>query len=276
VKVTFWGVRGSLPTPGPATAGYGGNTACVSVEAATGSLVVLDAGTGIRELGDQLPAELTRVDVLLTHLHMDHIIGLGFFAGLYRPGLEVHLWGPASTVGTLRERLSRYLSPPLFPVLLRELPCRLSVHDVSFEPFALPGCTVTATLVCHPGATVGYRLSDARSSLAYLPDHEPVLANPRFAEEPRWSSGAALAEGVDLLVHDAQYTDDEYDRHVGWGHSSLGQAFALARALGTGRFVPFHFDPSHDDAMLDGLFAMLPPADGPMVVPAREGLTLTV
>ena len=276
MKVAFWGVRGSLPTPGPATAGYGGNTACVSVDAVPGSLVVLDAGTGIRALGDQLPSGLERVDVLLTHLHMDHIIGLGFFAGLYRPGLEVHLWGPASTVGSLRERLSRYLSPPLFPVLLRELPCRLAVHDVGFEPFALPGCTVTAMLVCHPGATVGYRLSDGQSSLAYLPDHEPVLANPRFSAEPRWASGSALADGVDLLVHDAQYTDDEYDLHVGWGHSSLGQALELARALGAGRLVPFHHDPTHDDAMLDSLFEVLAAGDGPAVVPAREGLSLIV
>src|SRR5205085_119006 len=109
---------GSLPTPGPNTATYGGNTSCVSVQADPTSLVILDAGTGIRQLGDQLPDDLERIDIMLTHLHMDHIIGLGFFAGFYREGLDVHMWGPDSTVGKLRERLSRYLSPPLFPVRL--------------------------------------------------------------------------------------------------------------------------------------------------------------
>src|SRR5437899_10586525 len=119
MKVTLWGTRGSIATPGPETLRYGGNTACVEVRGKDGTVVVLDAGTGIRRLGRTLPASLSRVDVLLTHLHMDHIQGLGFFAPLRRPNTEVHLWGPASTPLQLRERLSRYLSPPLFPVHLR-------------------------------------------------------------------------------------------------------------------------------------------------------------
>jgi phosphoribosyl 1,2-cyclic phosphodiesterase len=276
VRITFWGVRGSLPTPGPATSRYGGNTSCVEVQAAAGSLVVLDAGTGICGLGTALPDDLWRIDILLTHLHMDHIIGLGFFAGLYRSGLEVHLWGPASTVGSLRQRLSRYLSPPLFPVRLRELPCRLEIHDLTFEPFDVPALSVRSALVCHPGATVGFRLSDGRSSLAYLPDHEPVLANPRFAGEPEWSSGGSLVAGVDVLVHDSQYTHEEYDERVGWGHCTLDDALALAGALGVGSVVPFHHDPGHDDDRLDGLFAGAHRASGLEVVPAREGLTLSI
>jgi len=130
MDVTLWGTRGSLATPGPETARYGGNTSCVGVRGGDGTLLVLDAGTGIRRLGGTLDASLKRVDILLTHLHMDHIQGLGFFAPLYRPGVEVNIWGPVSSKLTLRERIMRYLSPPLFPVSLRELPCELSLHEV--------------------------------------------------------------------------------------------------------------------------------------------------
>ena len=140
VIVRFWGTRGSVPTPGPATQRFGGNTSCVEVRADDrDSIVVLDAGTGIRALGATLPPDARRVDILLSHLHMDHIIGLGFFAGLFRPGLEVHIWGPSSTVLPLRARLTRYLSPPLFPVRLRDLPCRLTLHDVPLGTFEVPG-----------------------------------------------------------------------------------------------------------------------------------------
>ena len=140
-----------------------------------GHVVVLDAGTGIVGLGDTIGPDVQRVDVLLSHLHMDHILGLGFFKPLFRPELEVHLWGPASTVLDLRGRLTRYLSPPLFPVRLRDLPCRLELHDTPLGTFDLPGLTVQAALVCHPGPTVGYRLDDGHSTMTYLPDHEPAL-----------------------------------------------------------------------------------------------------
>ena len=129
MKVTLWGTRGSLPTPGTDTFAYGGNTSCIAVQGSDGTLLVLDAGTGIRGLGATLGGDLRRVDVLLSHLHMDHIQGLGFFAPLYRPGLAVHIWGPVSTTLSLRARLMRYLSPPLFPVGLRELPCELELHE---------------------------------------------------------------------------------------------------------------------------------------------------
>ena len=128
MNVVLRGVRGSLPSPRPATARYGGNTSCVEVRAEPGCVTVLDAGTGIRAI-DGKASELHRVDVLLTHLHMDHILGLGFFRALYQPGLEVHLWGPPSATQSLHARLTRYLSPPLFPVRLRDLPCRLELHD---------------------------------------------------------------------------------------------------------------------------------------------------
>ena len=175
MRLTLWGTRGSVAAAGPETVRYGGNTSCVEVRAADGSTLVLDAGTGMRRLGAALRGQARRVDVLLTHLHMDHIQGLGFFAPFFEQDREVHLWGPPSTTQALRERLTRYLSPPLFPVRLRELPCRLVLHDVPLEAFEIGPFHVTAALVCHPGPTVGYRIAADGATLAYLPDHEPAL-----------------------------------------------------------------------------------------------------
>jgi phosphoribosyl 1,2-cyclic phosphodiesterase len=274
--VRFWGTRGSVPTPGPATQRYGGNTSCVEVVADDPrSILVLDAGTGIRALGAALRPDTRRVDILLSHLHMDHIIGLGFFAGLFRPGLEVHIWGPSSTVLPLRARLTRYLSPPLFPVRLREVPCRLTLHDVPLGVFEVPGMTVTAALVCHPGPTVGYRLDDGRSTLVYLSDHEPALGARPFPDLPRWTSGFDLAQDADVLIHDAQYAEDDYDSHVGWGHSTIGHAVKFAVHANVRHLVGFHHDPSHDDDRLDALYDAY--VDHPLrVTPAREGAVIAV
>lgn len=278
MKVRFWGVRGSLATPGRDTARYGGNTACVHVQGSEGSCVVLDAGTGIRALGNALPAEVRRVDVLLSHLHMDHIQGLGFFAPLYDGTREVHLWGPASATQSLRSRLLRYLSAPLFPVPLRDLPSRLIFHEVEDQTFQVGEFQVTAARVCHPGPTLGFRIQSRSGSLAYLPDHEPAMADRELAADLAWISGAGLACGVDLLIHDAQYTDAEYAERVGWGHSSLSQAFRFVARTRPRRFVPFHYDPAHDDAVLDRLFADAVARARPEceVVPAREGLEVNL
>ena len=253
MNITLWGTRGSLATPGPQTARYGGNTACVEVRSARGQLVVLDAGTGIRPLSDAIGAGLKRVDILLTHLHMDHVQGLGFFGPLYDPEIEVHIWGPPSTTLDLRERLSRYLSPPLFPVQMRDLPCQLTLHNVPLEEFAIGALKVKAALVCHPGPTVGYRISENGHRVAYLPDHEPALGARNFPDQAEWTSGFALAEGADILIHDAQYTDGEYLSHVGWGHSAIAHTLAFAEMTGTQRLVTFHHDPEHDDAAIDDL-----------------------
>lgn len=251
MKVRLWGTRGSLPAAGPETIRYGGNTACVEVQGADGTRLVLDAGTGIRRLGATMGPAAGRVDVLLTHLHMDHLQGLGFFAPLFEPEREVHLWGPPSTTLDLRSRLARYFSPPLFPVPLRELPCRLVLHDVPVEGFTVGALSIEAALVCHPGPTVGYRISENGRTLAYLPDHEPALGAREFPSAPDWTSGFDLVAGADLLVHDAQYTLEEYAERVGWGHSALPHALALARLAGVRRLVTFHHDPSHDDRVLD-------------------------
>jgi phosphoribosyl 1,2-cyclic phosphodiesterase len=253
VQVTLWGTRGSLAAPGPETVRYGGNTSCVEVRGAGGALVVLDAGTGIQRLGATLRGGEGRIDLLLTHLHMDHIQGLGFFEPLYDAAREIHIWGPPSPTLDLRTRLARYLSPPLFPVRLRDLPCRLTLHNVPPERFEVGGLEIEAALVCHPGSTVGYRISDGRHALAYLPDHEPALGVRDFPGPREWTSGYDLAAGVDLLIHDAQYTQEEYRARIGWGHSAIRDAIAFAGLAGARRLIPFHHDPTHDDAMLDRL-----------------------
>jgi ribonuclease BN (tRNA processing enzyme) len=251
LKVTLWGTRGSLASPGPDTVRYGGNTSCVSVADSQGTLLVLDAGTGIRNLGQSLPLDLRRVHILLTHLHMDHIQGLPFFAPLRRRGVEVHIYGPASTTISLRARLVRYLSPPLFPVSLREILSDMHFHELPSGPVEVGEFLVTAHLVIHPNPTVGYRVQDSGAALAYLPDHEPALGCRSFPGGKAWTSGYALAEGADLLIHDAQYTEEMYQARVGFGHSSLRQALQFAQLAGVRQFVPFHHDPVHSDALLD-------------------------
>ncbi|HEX8013474.1 MAG TPA: MBL fold metallo-hydrolase [Casimicrobiaceae bacterium] len=277
MQATLWGTRGSLATPGPETARYGGNTSCVGVRGREGTLLVLDAGTGIRRLAAALDASVRRVDILLTHLHMDHIQGLGFFAPLYRPDVEVGIWGPASSRLSLRQRLMRYLSPPLFPVSLRELPCALTLHEVPCGEVDIGEFRVCSALVCHPGPTVGYRIADGDGHvLTYLPDHEPALGALTFPSLPReWTSGGLLAAEADLLIHDSQYDTNEYVGHVGWGHSSLKQALDFATLSEVKHMVPFHHDPSHTDADLDRLIgeAVAEAKPAYRVTPGAEGLT---
>lgn len=268
MRVTLWGTRGSIPTPGPETAHYGGNTSCVHVEGDDGTHLVLDAGTGIRRLGDTLE-HLSRVDLLLSHLHMDHIQGLGFFAPLYDSDTEVHIWGPASTTQDLNGRLTRYLAPPLFPVLLRDLPCDLQLHEVPCGDFEIGALRIRAAMVCHPGPTVGYRIVEGGRSLCYLSDHEPALGLDRFVLEelePDWVSGVDLADGSDLLIHDSQYTSEEYAERIGWGHSSIQQTLTFARLVRTKHLVAFHHDPARND---DELQRVISEATGREPLPFR-------
>jgi phosphoribosyl 1,2-cyclic phosphodiesterase len=280
MKVTLWGTRGSLATPGPETARYGGNTSCVGVYGRDGTVLVLDAGTGIRRLAAGLDASVRRIDVLLTHLHMDHIQGLGFFAPLYRPDIEVGIWGPASSEFSLRQRLMRYLSPPLFPVSLRELPCALTLHEVPCGEADIGEFRVSSALVCHPGPTVGYRIADGDGNVVtYLPDHEPALGALTFPSLPReWTSGGQLAAEADLLIHDGQYDTGEYLGHVGWGHSSLKQTLDFGTLSEVRHLVPFHHDPSHSDADLDRLMgeAIANAKPAYRVTPGLEGATFEV
>ncbi len=258
----MWGTRGSLASSGPETSRYGGNTSCVEVLGKDGTLLVLDAGTGIRRLASAIPEGLHRIDILLTHLHLDHIQGLGFFGPLYDSSMEVHIWGPRSATQDLRTRLTRYLSPPLFPVHLRSLPCVMRLHEVPHGDFEVGDFQISSAFVCHPGPTVGFRIADSRGVVTYLPDHEPALGVPDFPLSAEWTSGYALAADCDLLIHDAQYTQAQYPAHVGWGHSSLTQAMKFAALAGTKQLVLFHHDPRHGDDEIDRLVAEISAAEG--------------
>lgn len=274
-----WGCRGSLPTPGERTVRYGGNTSCVEVCTGNGVPVILDAGTGIKRLGDSLdhPA---RLHVLLTHLHLDHVEGLRFFEPLWREDAEVNIWGPPSPVHSLRDRIARSFSPPLFPVDLADIPAKVVFHDVPAEPFEVEGIRVQAMPVSHPGATVGYRLELDGGSLAFIPDHEPVLGVELDTLSSDWISGHALADGVDVLVHDCQWSEDEYPERVGWGHSSVAHAVGFARRAEVGRLVLFHHDPDRSDDEVDRMAERANELwDGTGGVPpvaACEGMTIGV
>ncbi|HEX7256080.1 MAG TPA: MBL fold metallo-hydrolase [Gaiellaceae bacterium] len=278
MRLKIWGCRGSVPTPGPSTVECGGNTSCVEIELDDGATLILDAGTGIRELGDALLERGNRrIHILLTHLHLDHIEGLRFFAPLWDARVTVDVWGPPSPVLSLEERISRSFSPPLFPVDLSDVPAKVTFRDVPREPWTLEGARVTAALVAHPGPTVGYRIEADGRTVAYLPDHEPALTG--IADRPTdWISGAAIAEDADVLLHDAQYFEDEYANRVGWGHSSVADAVAYGRAVGARRTVLFHHEPQHSDAVLSGLEgrarSLAARADDPIL--AREGMVVEV
>jgi phosphoribosyl 1,2-cyclic phosphodiesterase len=251
MRVRYWGARGSIPAPAPAAAGYGGNTSCVELTLSDGSEVILDAGSGIRDLGRARRRGAEPVHVLLTHLHLDHVQGLMFFGPLFEPECDVRIYGPSSLDGHLLNRLSRYISAPLAPIEIRELPARVGFMEVGTGGWRLGPALVEAAFVNHRGPTLGYRITDGDTTVVYLPDHEPALGQDLASSSPGWISGMALARDADLLIHDGQFTDAEYRSHVGWGHCGLGDALTFAQHAGVRRLSLFHHDPFHDDAALD-------------------------
>jgi phosphoribosyl 1,2-cyclic phosphodiesterase len=254
MQLKVWGARGSVPAPGPHMNRYGGNTSCVQVTLASGEILILDAGTGIRTLGLDLP-ESGRIHILLTHLHLDHIQGLMFFAPCFRTGADITIWGPASPEASLEDRIARYISAPLSPVEVKELPCSIGFRDTPPTEWEIGGATIRAEAVTHRGPTLGYRITDGDTTLAYVPDHEPALGAPIADLEREWISGFDLAKDVDLLIHDCQYTDEEYPHHVGWGHSALGDTLTFARRVEARNLLLFHHDPMHSDEFLDDFYA---------------------
>jgi phosphoribosyl 1,2-cyclic phosphodiesterase len=278
MRARVWGCRGSVAAPGPDTVKYGGNTSCVEVRLESGHAIVLDAGTGMRPLGVSMQQDLpVGLHVMLTHLHMDHLQGLGFFRPLFSPGLDIHIWGPMSPVQHLAERIAMYLSPPLFPVRLEDVPSHLTFHDAPEKPVTIGSATVRAGMVTHQGPTVGYRIEENGRALVYLPDHEPSIGGDLATTPAEWMSGNDIARDADVLLHDGQYRDLEYGAHVGWGHSSIGDAMEFANKADVDKLVLFHHDPYHTDTELEALLVEARgnwPGTEERVCLAYEGMTI--
>ena len=255
MRIRIWGCRGTIAAPGPQTVRYGGNTSCIQVRLDDGTMIVLDAGTGARPLGVDLVEDLPpQIDLLITHLHVDHIEGLSAFDPIWRPEADLHIWGPASPVASLDQRIATYFSPPLFPVHLSEVPARTTFHDApDGEEWTIGGARIWSLPILHPGPTVGYRIEADGKVLTYLTDHEPALGADLATAPSEWVSGSALAFGSDLLIHDCQYTPEEYAGRVGWGHSSTEHVATFAEKAKVDRLLLFHHDPMHTDAQLEVL-----------------------
>ena len=276
MKISIWGTRGSIPSPSPDNQRYGGNTPSLLIEDGD-NVIILDAGSGIRGMTGAIPPDVKTINLLLTHLHLDHIMGLGFFGALYNPSMTINIWGPRAKQN-LADRLTRYLSPPLFPVRLRDLPCDLNLKEVDQSKFRIGDIMVRCAYVCHPGPTVGYRLTKNNKVLTYIPDHEPALGSANFPSVPEWTSGYDLAIDSDILFHDAQYTKEEYASRIGWGHSSVNDAVAFATMVRAKRMLMFHHDPSHTDEMLEKMLEQEGQTSNgsPVVEIAAEGSQLTL
>ena len=280
-RLRFWGTRGSIPSPGPNTVRYGGNTPSVEVRTPTGTLVLLDAGTGIRELGRALieranGAPITG-DIFLTHAHWDHIQGIPFFAPAFQRGNRFTIWGAKSLAASIRRVVRDQMSPVVFPVTFEELGATFDFRELTDERHASDGFDVRAFPVKHPGGALGYRFAarpggdqPGGSSFVYISDNE-LRATDSSPNNERWR--AKLVEfirGSRLLIHDATYTEDEYDSHRGWGHSTYGDAVALALESGVETLVLFHHSPDRSDDELDTRLAECRSAV------ARSGRTLRI
>jgi phosphoribosyl 1,2-cyclic phosphodiesterase len=215
------------------------------------TLIILDGGSGMQRLGKVITPEIKELHILLTHLHIDHTMGLGFFQPMYNPNIQVHIWGPNTVLEPLLHRLRRYFSPPLFPVRMNELPNHPIIHEVGNSEFTIGDLQVKSAYICHPGPTLGYRVTDGNAVFAYMPDHEPALGSSNFPHDPEWMSGFEIAENADLLFHDGQYTHAEYMPKIGWGHSSVNDAIAFGEACKVKKMAIFHHDPLNSDERLE-------------------------
>lgn len=285
--VTFWGTRGSIPTPGPHTARYGGNTSCVAVEGPGGQLVILDAGTGIRGLGLTLVERqngAVKAEILLSHTHWDHIQGLPYFKPFFAPGNTVRIWGSKQGPTSLDEILHLQMDPAVFPVPLTAVSARLSLEEVrAGVEFTVGPFQARAMQLRHPGMTLAYRLipSAGGQSTAYVTDNE-LGPGGSYGTPGSWRRDLVqFLKGVDLLIHDAMYTPEELDTHRGWGHSSYEEAVELAAEAGARQLVLFHHEPEHDDGAMDALHAAARRAAQQRgatadVVVAQEGMRLSL
>lgn len=275
-SVTFYGVRGSTPCSCDSSRRYGGNTSCVVVSPEGCPPIVLDLGTGLRFFGMEGDhGDPFRATALVTHLHWDHVQGIPFFSPLLSEGSVLDLYGPRQSVESLEETITRFLSPPYFPVGLKDLPCDIRFNELDAGSFDLPGATVRSAWVPHIGPTLGYRIECDGTSIAYVSDHQqPGVSNHEVAQEV-----LELCDGADLLIHDAQYDDFEFSIRSDWGHCTVDYAVEVAARAGVGALALFHHDPSHTDSRIDELTAAASVRGRERgiseVIAAHEGLTIT-
>ena len=266
LTVSFWGTRGSIAAPGPATTLYGGNTACVELRSGQ-DILIFDAGTGIRDLGLALAQEFRgrslTIHLFISHTHWDHIQGFPFFVPAYSPGTTLHIYGSAGRGQSLKAVLSGQMQSDYFPVSLGDLVSSIHVHEYRGEPFRIGEVTVSATYLNHPGMTLAYRVERAGKSVVYATDHEPyrttLQAGSREAEAGKQfgrvldDAFVGFVTGTDLYIGEAQYTDVEYPSKVGWGHSSLSATVEVALQGGVKALALFHHDPMHSDDVVTGM-----------------------
>ena len=273
MEITFYGVRGSIASPGPETAQVGGNTSCVEVLCGA-ERIILDAGTGLRKLGDRMMAQgQLSATMLLSHQHWDHIQGIPFFVPAYVPAAKLRVYGGMNGVMSLRETLECQMTAPVFPVRLDELGAEIDLREVrSGQTFMIGDAQVRALKVNHPGGCFAYRIDYRGQSMVYATDTEHyACVDPALRQ---------LADGADVLIYDSQYTPDEYSgstgrSKVGWGHSTYVAGAELARSSGVGKYVLFHHDPSRTDAKVAELEAKAQ-ALFPSAVAAREGMRIAL
>jgi phosphoribosyl 1,2-cyclic phosphodiesterase len=267
-RIRLWGVRGSIPVPGKGTVRYGGNTSCVEVRA-DGEIIILDAGSGIRLLGLALDKEFgprsMKLTLLISHTHWDHIQGLPFFSPAYNQKNLIRVLGYEGARAGLAKILASQMETPFFPVSLRQLPSHLAIEELKEMEFRVGNVEVRSKFANHPGICVGYRLATSSGSIAYFPDNEPyedlklqLASRDGISEDEARDFAAAertklvdFLEGCDVAIMDTQYTDEEYAKHIGWGHSPVDSVVSLALDANVGKLVLFHHDPNHDDAMID-------------------------
>jgi phosphoribosyl 1,2-cyclic phosphodiesterase len=267
MKIRFWGTRGSIPSPGPRTIRYGGNCSCVEIRTPAGELFIVDAGTGIRELGMALMAKPpVAAHILLSHTHWDHISGFPFFPPAFAPGNALTIYAARNIDKRLEDVMAGQMEYTYFPVTLSDLPSEINYRELLEETFSIGSARITTHYLNHTSICMGYRIEAGGRSVAYVSDHEPYGLALFGADPPAERIGRGLRDGVvhvgdrrliewvrgaDLVIQDAQYTPEEYPKKIGWGHGSADYVTDVAIMAGARRLALYHHDPLHDDDTVD-------------------------